>query len=418
MKKLFGKLWQSAIVLTIVTAILITVLSAGLSVAIAAPSDVFANFNNRNDQSKYPKPDFSDITGEGHNPPELTGMASSLGMEKMWYEYITYSEKPVGQFNLSSTQRVVYYDPYDYNSALVMRVKDEITDWSTANEVSFTYETVESHVIRTDTTNETSTIIGTDSTSGGGSSTTNSTAWDTTSGWVQEIGTETQTGTTAEAGFSFGAEVSTKVTAGVEAGYEAGWSQGAVALVSGKVSSSVETGVSATASTFGSLQTHSLTSQINTASTSFSTSNSQSYDESNEETWSLSQKFEKATGVSTSNGDEWSTSNSRSITTTYLAQYFNEEGSPLSWKIVQYAVFMPMRYELQTRIDGEWLTVYNGYSLITPIQGTCRAYMRNNVAYIEDWGTGLPIPWADFWSSFYTTQSLKEAYENNLYPES
>jgi hypothetical protein len=105
------------------------------------------------------------------------------------------------------------------------------------------------------------------------------------------------------------------------------------------------------------------------------------------------------------------------VTTIYLAQYFNEDGSPLSWKIVQYAVFMPLRYDLQTKVGNEWLTVYSGYSLLTPVQGTCRAYMKNNVAYIEDWGTGLPVTWDDFWNGFFTTTTLKNAYENKLYPE-
>lgn len=407
MKKLFGKLSKSAIGVTIAVALIITMISAGVAVAIAAPNDVFADFGNKSEASKYAKPDFSTITGEGSNPPELRGDASALGMEKQWYEYIAYSTTPVGQVNLNSTQRVIYYDPYDYNSCLVMRVKDEITDWSTANEVSFTYETVATHIMRTNTTNEAITTIGEDRADGGRHTDTVDTSWETTSGWIEETGEEKQSGGISESGFDWGLE-------------EKFTSEGEVRFGSDLIGGAVRTGldVGSNQQWHGNEQKYDLTTKIDKMQNYDLATTKDGTVTTDETTWSVAKKFEKTTGMSTTNGDEWSTSAGRSITTTYLAQYFNEEGSPLSWKIVQYAVFMPLRYDLQTKVGSEWLTVYSSYSLITPIQGTCRAYMRNNVAYIEDWGTGLPVTWDDFWSRFFTTGSLKAAYEENLYPDS
>jgi len=410
MNKLFGKLRKSAIGATVAVALIITMISAGVAVAIAAPSDAFDDFGNKSEASKYAKPDFSTITGEGSNPPELRGDASALGMEKQWYEYIAYSTTPVGQVNLSSTQRVIYYDPYDYNSCLVMRVKGDISDWSTANEVSFTYETVESHVIRTDTTTEAFTTIGEDTINGGGNTRTNDQTFETTTGWIKETGTETQTGKISEEGWDYGSEdkFSLAVTGGTS-GSE---------LTAGFTLLATDTWEkNNTTLHHKNEQKYNLTNAIDTKQTYNLTTQKGGEVTTDETTWSVAKKFEKTTGVSTTNGDDWSTSEGRSVTTTYLAQYFNEEGSPLSWKIVQYAVFMPLRYDLQTKVGSEWLTVYSGYSLITPIQGTCRAYMRNNVSYIEDWGTGLPVTWDDFWGNFFTVESLTTAYNSKLYPD-
>jgi len=409
MIKFIIKLWKSAIGVTVVLALIIIMISAGAAYAISSQNDVFANFGKKNEASKYAKPDFSSITGEGSNPPELRGDASALGMEKQWYEYIAYSSNPVGIVNLNSTQRVIYYDPYDYNSCLIMRVKGDITEWGTANEISFTYETVATHVIRTETSNEILTTIGEDIIDGGSKTTTNDQTKETTTGWIKETGKQEQTGTINEKGFDWGFEE--KLT------FEETVTFGTPLIAEGGLKFGQEIG--ANQLNHANEQTYDLKNSINTEQNyKLTTEKSGPPVETDETTWSVSKKFEKATGVSTTTGDEWSTTEGRSVTTTYLAQYFNEEGSPLSWKIIQYAVFLPLRYDLQTKVGSEWLTVYSGYSLITPIQGTCRAYMRNNVAYIEDWGTGLPVTWDDFWRSFFTVESLTAAYKNNLYPDS
>jgi hypothetical protein len=324
----------------------------------------------------------------------------------------------VGHFDLNATQRVLYYDPYDYSSALIMRVKNDVTDWSTANEVSFTYETVQTHVVRTGATSETQTLIGYDETDGGLSSIANSVSHETTKEWINEINTENgygddfQTGWVSEQGYAWGTNRLTEI--GAELGTEND------ILVAKAITNNA---IEETDSHYYNEQTYNLRTHVESGSLSIlaGENSSDTWNDSkenrDESSWSIAKRFEKATGSSTTNENEWSTSTSISVTTTYLAQYFNEEGSPLSWKIVQYAVFMPLRYELQTKVGTEWLTVYNGYSLITPIQGTCRAYMRNNVAYIEDYGTGLPVTWDDFWSRFYTTESLKAAYATKLYPD-
>jgi hypothetical protein len=410
-----------------------TMSSAGASYAIAASGseagDVFAGFSNQSGTAEYPKPDFNSITGEGADPPEVSGEASSLGSEKMWYEYINYSDSPVGHFDVSTTQRVLYYDPYDYNSALVMRVKNDVTDWSTANEVSFTYETVQTHVMRTGTTNETQTVVGYDETSGGGSTFTTSASHDTTLGWVEEINVQNgytdgiQTGRFSESGYDWGLSESASISNTTGSEVTAGVSDILVATVTASSSITIGAEIGSNQQWHSNEQTSLLAEHIESGSLSIlaGESGSDTWNDlignTDESSWSIAKRFEKATGSSSTNDNEWSTTNSMSVTTTYLAQYFNEDGSPLSWKIVQYAVFMPLRYELQTKVGTEWLTVYTGYSLITPIQGTCRAYMRNNVAYIEDYGTGLPVTWDDFWSGFYSTESLKAAYESKLYPD-
>ena len=71
-------------------------------------------------KSQYEKPDISDITNEGGNPEEIGGSASALGVEKQWYEYIQYSDKAAGVYYYGEDYRVLFYDPYDYSSALVM----------------------------------------------------------------------------------------------------------------------------------------------------------------------------------------------------------------------------------------------------------------------------------------------------------
>ena len=97
--------------------------------------------------------------------------------------------------------------------------------------------------------------------------------------------------------------------------------------------------------------------------------------------------------------------------------YFNSDGVPLQWKIIKYTVMMPMMYQVEFLIDDEWVINDYNYCLLTTIQGTCRAWLENNTAYYEHWGTGEKVTWDEFWSQFFTKEELVQAYQNRLYPD-
>ena len=61
----------------------------------------------------------------------------------------------------------------------------------------------------------------------------------------------------------------------------------------------------------------------------------------------MANRVTKATGSASSTNTNWSTEDSKTVTQVYNAAYFNTAGSPLQWKVVQYTVYMPMKYELQ-----------------------------------------------------------------------
>lgn len=78
---------------------------------------------------------------------------------------------------------------------------------------------------------------------------------------------------------------------------------------------------------------------------------------------------------------------------------------------------MPMYFQAEYLVDGEWIYGEGNYCTINTIQGTCRAWLENNVAYYEHWGTGQPVTWDEFWGQFFTEESLIAAYKNKLYPD-
>ena len=131
----------------------------------------------------------------------------------------------------------------------------------------------------------------------------------------------------------------------------------------------------------------------------------------------IADRITKAVGGSTSISVAMSTNDSVTITKTYDAGYFNSSGAPLQWKIVKYTVMMPMMYQVEYLIDGEWIYSDTGYCLLKTIQGTCRAWLENNTAYYEHWGTGEKVTWDEFWSQFFTKEELVQAYQNRLYPD-
>jgi hypothetical protein len=131
----------------------------------------------------------------------------------------------------------------------------------------------------------------------------------------------------------------------------------------------------------------------------------------------IADRITTSTGVATSATQSWSTTDSFTVSKTYEAGYFNASGAPLQWKIVKYTVRMPMFYRVQYLIDDEWITSASGYILLNTVQGTCRAWLENNTAYYEHWGTGEPVTWNEFWGTFFTKESLIAAYQNKLYPD-
>ena len=134
-------------------------------------------------------------------------------------------------------------------------------------------------------------------------------------------------------------------------------------------------------------------------------------------TSTIADRLAKATGSSVNSDITISTDNSTTVTKTYDAGYFNDRGAPLQWKIIKYTVKMPMRYRIEYLVDGEWVFWEHNYCILNTIQGTCRAWLENNVAYYEHWGTGEPVTWDEFWCQFFTEESLIAAYKNKLYPD-
>lgn len=100
-----------------------------------------------NNVVKYEKLDVGDIAGDGTYADEVKSSASDLTKEKQWYEYVIYSKTPIYEFQ-NGTNKLVFYDPFDYNYGLVMNISDttgEFGDYydsegySTANEISVSY---------------------------------------------------------------------------------------------------------------------------------------------------------------------------------------------------------------------------------------------------------------------------------------
>lgn len=103
---------------------------------------------------------------------------------------------------------------------------------------------------------------------------------------------------------------------------------------------------------------------------------------------------------------------------TYNAMYFNANGTPYRWRIVKYKVTLPLFCELQTLVNGEWVVTETNYYMITTVEGTCREWIENGTAYIEDWRDGDKVAVEDFWGEFLNEDNLKKAYEDKLLPES
>lgn len=391
--------------------VIATLMVAGSGIAVASGPSIITS--TPAGESIHEKIDISEITGEIPEPPMLTSAASAVATEKAWYEYVYYSSEPVGQYYLSENTRMTFYDPYDYADALVMEVDDSITDWSSMNSMQVSYTTGSSITDTAGRTTDTSTSVevakGTDESD---TTTDESTVTTKVEGRVEtynksktEAATDTTTGWSSNVSNSADFTFLIEASVGAEATYVKDSDQWTT-------STSSESSQEGSTTTTGERVTEDkgYTEDNSTTTTTTDAGHSKVVSK-------IADRVTKATGASLSTAIEMSTENSTTITKTYDAGYFNAAGAPLQWKIVKYTVMMPMKYQVEYLVDDEWIHSDYSYCLLTTIQGTCRSWLQNNVAYYEHWGTGEPVTWDEFWSQFFTKESLMQAYQNKLYPD-
>ncbi|MBQ8840012.1 MAG: hypothetical protein IJ004_01610 [Clostridia bacterium] len=103
---------------------------------------------------------------------------------------------------------------------------------------------------------------------------------------------------------------------------------------------------------------------------------------------------------------------------TFDAVYFNSNGAPYAWRVVEYTVYLPLKCDVQIQKDGEWVsTGTDVYCLLATIQGNCRQVVMNGATYTEHWGNGELVPESEFMDGFFTEEALVEAYKNKLLPK-
>ena len=363
--------------------------------------------------STHKKIDITDVTGEIVEAPLLTSAASSVAKEKAWYEYVYYSDKPVAYSYLSDTARISFFDPYDYADALIMEVDDTITDWSSNNSMQVSYTTGNS---LTDTQGNTTETVSTVNYGYSDSTTTTTgpcTVETTVNNKTESYNTSKSTTKTDDNSKHWG--LNETVTAGgganiplVAKGEVSVAGGGTQSWVTGEVINTTEIEGDKAGKDGGTRTGYTVSTDTTTVNTGEQTTTI---------TNTIADRTAKATGYTTNSTVSLSTNNSTTITKTYDAGYFNDRGAPLQWKIIKYTVKMPMFYQIEYLIDGEWIYGESNYCTINTIQGTCRAWLENNVAYYEHWGTGEPVTWDEFWGQFFTEESLIAAYKNKLYPD-
>ena len=407
----------------IAIALVLSTLMVLASTAFAATKANIVNATPKG-ESIHEKIDISDITGEIAEPPELTSAASSIAREKEWYEYVFYSSEPVGYYYLNDHIRLSFYDPYDYASSLIMEVNDDITDWSSMNSLQISYTTGNS--LSNSSGKSTNTETTTEKAKGKDESETNTNASVVTTTVEGRIDTYNYSKTGKE--FTETDDetwtVSEQILGEIETTAEAGLKIAGVAVTT-------KGGINITnTNNFGLVKTETWKDEchVDDEGNSFSdyshgytedsTTTTQKTDAGySKTTTTIADRIATSTGSTLSSDITISTDNSTTITKTYDAAYFNASGSPLQWKIIHYKVMMPMKYQMEYLVDGEWIFCEYDYCLLTTIQGTCRSWLQNNVAYYEHWGTGEPVTWDEFWNQFFTKENLIQAYQNKLYPE-
>ncbi len=341
--------------------------------------------------------DITEITGEVVEPPMLTSAASSIAKEKEWYEYVYYSPTPVSYCYLDDNTRLSFYDPYDYSSSLVMEVDDSLTDWSSNNSMQVSYTEGQSINDTTGKSDETITTTH----FGYKDSTTTTTGPSTVETVVKNNTDEYNTSKTVTTDNSthWGSSETVKIGNDV-------FVSGEVTLDQSWVSGDVETKVVST-------DAKGRVGYTESTNTTTVTNGEQKTTVVND----VAKRVVKATGHVENSFTSEINHESTTYTKTYDAVHFNEKGTPYQWKIIKYTVKVPMFYQIEYLIDGEWIYGDSNYCTINTIQGTCRAWLQNNVAYYEHWGTGEPVTWDEFWSQFFTEDQLVAAYKNRLYPD-
>jgi len=415
-----GRKVPGIIALSLIVSILMVMMSG-----LAAASGVSVVTNTPEGESIHEKIDISEITGEIAEPPQLTSAASALAAQKEWYEYVYYSPEAVAHFYITDTTRLTFFDPYDYATALVMEVDDSITDWSSMNTLQVSYTTGNSMSDTVGKSSETSTFVQngyTDTTTTTeGENTVTTTVNNRTDSYNTSKTVTKEEDNTTTWGLNENAETGLTQTVNISAGIEK------VAEIGGSVSTSISGSVGASQSwvTGEKITTTEIESTEENEEFKGRTGYTKSEDTTTVKTGEqvttieniIADRTTQVTGYNTNSCVTLETNNSTTVTKTYDAAYFNAGGSPLQWKIIQYTVKMPMKYQVEYLVDGEWIFGDYNYCLLNTIQGTCRAWLQNNVAYYEHWGTGEAVTWNEFWSQFFTEESLIQAYQNKLYPD-
>lgn len=393
--------------------------------------------DNETKVSKYDKLDINELTGHGKEPEDISVSAGATYQEKAWYEYITYSDHAVASYRLDDDSRILFFDPYSYSNSMVMDVDFDVntTQFGTMSSYSVSSSTSKtiSACSESTYTNSSSTqtsgkdTTGTSVNSEGSSKTIYNHYIDNeTTGTVNEKTTyhynNREYDTSSETiGSSFSSAT------GVETGGEAGFLVGKVNI---NLSETITIGNGRDKTTNHNVewyvdeQNHETkySPDYKTTTKYLGDDTVENNSTSTTEGWTqLSARVTKTLGSSSSTSNSWSESESSSVTKTYAATHFASDGvTPLPWAVVHYKVQMPMKCCLQVKYSGEWITLSTIYSLLTTVQGTCRAWMQNGQTYYEDWGNGEPVVETEFWSNFLTVDRLVEMYTNpekdKLYP--
>ena len=391
------------------------------AIAVSAASD-----SPGDKSSKYESLDVNNLTGQGQEPEDISVAAAAGYAEKEWYEYLTYCENPVSSYKVDDNTRLVFYDPYDYNSAMVMDVSyDEKNGWSTANSIAISHTF--SKTLSFEEAEETSSAyvveqaLGQDYTrtevaSSGKSITESRHKEESKSKLVAAtVGAEHTLSSSVSTSANASVTLSDSVIASVEIS-----APGVGKVVAGNNFTTSGTVGTSSGTTTGSGQTASTSSTAQTGDTTLifeGTDTVENSESSTTEGWTtVADRVSASTGSTISTNTAWSTTDEVSITKTFDAAYFNSSGSPLSWTIAYYEVKMPMKFSCQVRVNNDWVPVLDGYCLLTTLDGACRAWRENTVTYYEHWGTGEPVADSDFWGQFFTKERLIAAYQNKLYP--
>ena len=132
---------------------LVAVLCGTIAVASLTGGGTSALGQGTTGDVKYEKPSVGDIAQDGAYPDEVKSNSSANAKEKEWYEYVTYSKTPIHEIK-AENEKLVFYDPYDYNYGMIMVLSNPENDfgnfydgeegYTTANEISVTYSKSES----------------------------------------------------------------------------------------------------------------------------------------------------------------------------------------------------------------------------------------------------------------------------------